>query len=96
MKEKQLYVYIVTNILKTVLYTGVTSNFKQRVYQHKEGMLPGFTKRYKTTRLVYYEVAQNAYSAITREKQLKSGSRQDKLDLIKEFNPAWDDLYYCI
>jgi putative endonuclease len=76
-----------------VLYTGVTGDLKRRVYQHKSDLAEGFTKRYRTHKLVYFEVAETTYSAITREKQIKGGSRADKLRLIQGMNPKWRDLY---
>ena len=76
-----------------MLYTGVTNDLKRRAYEHREGLCEGFTKRYRVRKLVYYEVAENPYSAISREKQIKSGSRVDKLKLIEQFNPNWRDLY---
>ena len=75
------------------LYTGVTSNMVKRVYEHKNGVIQGFTKRYGCKRLVYYEIAEDMASAIVREKQIKSGSRKKKLMLIESMNPAWEDLY---
>lgn len=78
------------------LYTGVTSNLTQRVYQHKQGMTDGFTKRYGCKNLVYYEMGSNMEGAILREKQIKAGSRQDKFDLIEAMNPEWKDLYDSI
>ena len=81
------------NKSNTVLYTGVTNELKRRVYQHKEKQIEGFTKRYNTTKLVYYEVFEDAYNAISREKQIKSGSRQKKIELISGLNPKWEDLY---
>jgi putative endonuclease len=91
--EKQFYVYILTDAKQSTLYTGVTSNLQARVYQHKEKLVPGFTRRYHTNMLVYYEEQADAPSAIAREKQLKGGSRQDKIKLINSFNPNWCDLY---
>lgn len=84
---------MLTNDRHTVLYIGVTSDLKARTYQHREKLLPGFTNRYNVSKLVYYEVAAEMASAITREKQLKAGSRQKKIDLIDAFNPQWRDLY---
>ncbi len=83
-----------TNARDTVLYTGVTNDLKRRVFQHREDLCAGFTSKYKTVKLVYYEVWQDAYGAITREKQIKGGSRQNKIDLIYNMNPKWDDLYH--
>ena len=91
--QKQYYIYIMTNKRNTVLYTGVTNNLKKRVYEHKEKLVAGFTKRYGINKLVYYEVFENSYGAITREKQIKSGSRQKKINLIQSLNPGWEDLY---
>jgi putative endonuclease len=91
--EKQFYVYIMTNPGHRTLYTGVTSNLQARVYQHREKIVPGFTSRYNVNMLVYYEEQPDAFAAIAREKQIKSGSRQDKIKLIKVFNPSWRDLY---
>jgi putative endonuclease len=82
-----------TNDHRTVLYTGVTSDLKARVYQHREKLLDGFTKRYNVCRLVYYEAGNDASGAIAREKQIKAGSRQKKVDLIDSINPEWEDLY---
>jgi len=75
------------------IYTGVTSNLIQRIYQHKEGLIKGFTKKYNCKILVWYELHGTMESAITREKQVKSGSRNDKLKLIEENNLEWKDLY---
>ena len=90
--RKEYYVYMMTNKKNTVLYTGVTSNLKKRVYEHKDKLIDGFTKKYNLTKLVYYESCDNAYSAITREKQIKGGSRLDKLKLIESSNPNWDEI----
>jgi putative endonuclease len=90
---KQYCVYILTNHRHTVLYTGVTSNLKARVYQHREKLVAGFTKRYNVDKLVFYEVMDDAYAAISREKQIKAGSRQKKIDLINRMNSEWRDLY---
>jgi putative endonuclease len=88
---KQFCIYILTNKSKT-LYTGVTSNLEKRIYEHKNKLVKGFTEKYKIDRLVYYEVAENAASAIEREKQIKGWIRKKKLDLIIAFNPEWKDL----
>jgi putative endonuclease len=89
----QYYVYIMTNKYHTVLYTGVTNDLKKRVWQHKEKLVEGFTKRYNVTKLVYYETSADVRSAIAREKQIKAGSRKKKLDLINRVNANWRDLY---
>jgi len=93
MIPKQGYVYILTNRYNTVLYTGVTSDLKKRVWEHKQKLVHGFTKRYNVTKLVYYEVIDDIASAIAREKQIKAGSRQKKIDLVNGLNPQWRDLY---
>ncbi len=87
------YIYIITNQNNSVLYTGVTSDLKQRVWQHKQGEIPGFSQKYKVNKLVYYEIADDMYNAITREKQIKKGSRASKIKLIVSMNPEWSDLY---
>ena len=81
------------NKINTVIYTGVTSDLQKRVYEHKEKLIDGFTKKYKINKLVYFEVFDNIDYAITREKQLKGGSRKKKIDLIKSVNPVFKDLY---
>jgi len=75
-----------------VLYTGVTSNLSKRVGEHKEGQIPGFTKKYKVTRLVYYESMQDVNAAIAREKQIKRWRREKKVRLIETINRDWNDL----
>ncbi len=90
--EKQYYVYIMTNKNNTVLYTGVTNDLKKRVYQHKEKLKVGFTCKYNVSKLVYYQIAQSAFTAISREKQIKGGSRAKKIALIDGLNPDWNDL----
>ncbi len=78
------------------IYVGVTSDLLQLVYQHKEGIHDGFTKKYGCKRLVYYEFYDAIKDAISREKQLKGGSRMQKIALINTVNPNWEDLYDCI
>ena len=90
---KQPCVYIVTNKRNGTLYTGVTSNLLQRIYQHKEGLIEGFTKKYGCKILVWYELHETMESAIMREKQIKGGSRGKKMALIEKNNPEWKDLY---
>lgn len=90
---KQFYVYILASKRNGTLYTGVTSNLTQRVWQHKNDMVEGFTRKYNVKKLVYYEVHDNAESAITREKRIKKWKRNWKLRLIEEKNPQWKDLY---
>ena len=91
--DRQYYVYIMTNKHNTVLYTGVTNDLRRRAYEHRTGQGSGFTSRYRITKLVYYEATSDVHSAIAREKQIKGGSRQKKLDLIEGMNPEWKDLY---
>ena len=76
-----------------MLYTGVTNDLQRRVLEHKEKTLKGFTERYNIDKLVYYEVAESIESAILREKQIKGGSRKDKIELVNSMNPEWRDLY---
>jgi putative endonuclease len=90
---RQPAVYIMANRRNGALYIGVTSNLPQRAYQHREGLTPGFTRRYGCKLLVYYERCEEMDAAIAREKQLKNGSRQRKLALIEKLNPDWRDLY---
>ncbi|WP_409375458.1 GIY-YIG nuclease family protein, partial [Candidatus Sordicultor fermentans] len=92
MKE-QFYVYIMSNHKNGTLYVGVTSNLAVRVFAHKNELIEGFTKTYHLHSLVYYEVYEDAYSAITREKQLKKWRRDWKINLIEKMNPEWRDLY---
>jgi len=91
--EKIYCVYIMTNKRNTVLYTGITSNLKKRVYEHKTKIVKGFTEKYNINKLVYYEVFNDIRDAIAREKQIKAGSRNKKIELIKNMNPKWKDLY---
>ena len=92
MGERSYYVYILTNPRHTVLYTGVTSNLAKRAWEHREKFAEGFTKRYNVSKLVYYETCNDALAAIAREKQIKSGSRRRKIDLINGLNREWRDL----
>jgi len=91
--DKQYYIYILTNKRDTVIYTGVTNDLKRRVYEHKEKLAEGFTKKYHITKLVYYEVFEDVENAILREKQIKGGSRQKKIELVNSVNKEWQDLY---
>jgi putative endonuclease len=86
-------IYIMTNEYNTVLYTGVSSDLMKRVSEHKSKMISGFTSQYKVTKLVYYEEYTTMNDAIAREKQIKGGSRQKKIDLVNSRNPEWKDLY---
>jgi putative endonuclease len=91
--NKQYYIYIMTNNRNTVLYVGVTNDLIRRVYEHKEKLADGFTKKYNITKLVYYEIFEDIENAILREKQIKAGSRQKKVQLINGINREWRDLY---
>jgi putative endonuclease len=90
---KKPAVYIMANQKNGVLYTGVTSDLVKRVYEHKQSVIDGFTKKYQCKMLVFYEVHVTMEAAITREKQIKGGSRSKKLILINVTNPEWRDLY---
>lgn len=93
MSWKTYHVYIMTNKTNRVLYTGVTGDLARRVWEHKSGLVDGFTKKYNVTKLVYAEAYDYVLDAIEREKQIKAGSRQKKVGLIESENPQWRDLY---
>ncbi|SMO59167.1 GIY-YIG nuclease family protein [Gracilimonas mengyeensis] len=93
MGNKDLYVYLLTNKNHTVIYCGVSSDLLNRVWKHKNKVYDGFTKKYNVDKLVYYEGPEDPIYAIEREKQIKAGSRQKKIDLIISMNPEWRDLY---
>ena len=86
-------VYMMASERNGTLYVGVTADLSRRVFEHREGVQDGFTKRYGCKRLVWYERYDLIVDAILREKQIKAGSRRAKLDLIEALNPSWDDLY---
>ena len=90
---KQPAIYIMSNKRNGTLYVGVTSDLIKRVYEHKDDSTTGFTARYNCKLLVYYELFDTMYDAISREKQIKGGSRVNKLKLIENMNPSWNDLY---
>ena len=94
--EQQYYIYILTNKNNTVFYTGITNNLVRRVYEHKNKLSDGFTKKYNVDKLVYYEIFTDPESAIIREKQIKAGSRKKKILLIESMNTGWIDLYSSI
>ena len=94
--EKQFYVYILASKRNGTLYLGVTSDIVKRVWQHKNGLIEGFTREYGVKKLVYYEIHEGAENAIKREKQLKKWRRAWKLELIEEKNSEWRDLYVDI
>jgi putative endonuclease len=86
-------VYVMASQRNGTLYVGVTSDPPKRIYEHREGLVRGFTKQYGCKLLVRYEIHDTMVAAIAREKQIKAGSRADKLALIEGLNPAWSDLY---
>ena len=90
---KEPAVYIMASRRNGTLYTGVTSDLPQRAWQHREGLSPGFTRRYGCKLLVWYELCSSMEAAILREKQLKGGSRAKKVRLIQAMNPDWSDLF---
>ena len=91
--QKQFYVYILASKRNGTLYTGVTSNLTKRAWEHKEGLVEGFTKKYSVKMLVYYETFEDVGSAIMREKQIKKWERKWKLRMIEKKNPQWNDLF---
>lgn len=91
--ERVPCVYILANKRNGTLYTGVTSDLKRRIFEHKDNLIDGFTKKYNIHLLVYYEVGDSIEGAIEREKQIKGGSRIKKVKLIESVNPNWIDLY---
>ena len=93
MNNKNYYIYILTNINNTTLYIGVTNDLIRRVYEHKNKLVDGFTKKYNLVKLVYFEQTTDVNVAIEREKQLKKWNRQKKIFLINNLNPGWIDLY---
>lgn len=90
--SKQYCVYIATNKWNTVLYTGITGNLTERMYQHKNKLIEGFTKKYNVYKLVYYEIFNDPEEAIVAEKKIKGWTRKKKIDLIKSKNPEFKDL----
>ena len=90
---KQYCKYILASDRNGTLYVGLSSNLLKRVYEHRNDLVEGFTRKYRVHRLVYYEVHEDVYSAIAREKQIKKWNRKWKLRLIEEGNPDWGDLY---
>jgi len=91
LEMRQYYVYIMTNRSKT-LYTGVTNDLMRRVYEHKNKLIKGFTRKYNIRKLVYYETTDAIQAAIAREKQIKGWLRRKKIALIESVNPQWEDL----
>lgn len=92
MEMKQYYVYILTNKENKVFYIGVTNDLERRMFEHKNKLVDGFTKKYNLNKLIYYEVTADVLNALEREKQLKNWHRDWKINLINSFNPMWKDL----
>jgi putative endonuclease len=90
---KQPCVYMMASKRNGTLYAGVTSDLPKRAFEHRDGVVKGFSKKYDCKMLVWYEVHETMIGAITREKQIKAGSRAKKLELIEAMNPEWSDLY---
>lgn len=89
---KSYYVYMMTNIYNTVIYTGVTNDLERRVYEHKTKAFKGFTTKYNCNKLIYYAETDDISAAITEEKRIKAGSRKKKIEMIVSINPEWQDL----
>jgi putative endonuclease len=96
MADRRYYVYILTTKNNTVLYTGITNDISRRIEEHKAHLASKFTRRYNVDKLVYAEVCEDASTAISREKQIKGGSRAKKIALVESQNPDWRDLSYSI
>jgi putative endonuclease len=86
------YVYLLTNKNDNVMYVGMTNDLTRRVYEHKNGLVEGFTKKYRVHKLVYYEVTENVLAALEREKEVKKWRREKKNQLVEKVNPTWEDL----
>ena len=93
---KEYYVYIIANLHKGTLYTGVTSNLRKRIWEHKSKVVKGFSEKHNIDRLVYFEIYNEPVTAIQREKKIKHWKRQWRIDLIEKDNPKWEDLYLKI
>ncbi|AWH72971.1 endonuclease [Dokdonia sp. Dokd-P16] len=96
MEPKQFYTYIITNKNNTVLYLGFTDNLKRRISQHKSKSSKGFSGRYNTEKLIWFETTRYVENAIRREKQIKKWNREWKENLINDMNPMWEDLYWML
>ncbi|MCX6723645.1 MAG: GIY-YIG nuclease family protein [Candidatus Staskawiczbacteria bacterium] len=96
MNSKNYYIYIMASERNGTLYVGFTSDLKRRIFEHKNNLVDGFTKKYNVHNLVYYKETSDVKSAIGREKQLKKWNRKWKLELIEKENPNWKDLYGLI
>lgn len=91
--DRSWYVYILTNLINSVLYTGFTGDLQKRIWQHRNKVVEGFTKKYHLYKLVYYEIFDSPEEGIIREKRIKGMSREKKENLINALNPEWKDLY---
>ena len=91
---KQYYVYILASRKNGVLYIGITNDLRRRVFEHKNNLIAGFTKKYNVNKLVYFELINQPMDAINREKRMKKWKRQWKIELIESMNPEWKDLYF--
>ncbi|MBN1971834.1 MAG: GIY-YIG nuclease family protein [Candidatus Delongbacteria bacterium] len=89
---KNYYVYILTNWNNAVIYIGITNNLERRVYEHKNKLIDGFTKKYNVYKLVYYEISNSSISAIEREKEIKKWRREKKNKLVESKNPEWKEI----
>ena len=94
MKKEQFFIYILASRKDGALYIGVTSDLVKRIWEHKNRLVKGFSKKYNTDKLVYYEQCMDGKNAIQREKQLKKWNRKWKVELLERNNPDWKDLYY--
>ena len=90
--EKLYYVYLLTNWNNTVIYVGITSGLRRRLFEHKNKLVKGFTEKYNVTKLVYFETTTDVTSAIAREKEIKKWRREKKNRLVETINPDWKDL----
>ncbi|MGV8814372.1 MAG: GIY-YIG nuclease family protein [Gelidibacter sp.] len=95
-QEKTFFVYIMTNTYNTVIYVGFSGQINERIHQHKKKYSKGFANKYNLNKIVYYEKFEYAMEAIKREKQIKKWNREWKINLIKDFNPNWDDLSHFL
>ena len=93
MEEYRYFIYILSNKSRTVFYTGVTNDLTKRVYEHRNNLTKGFTSKYNVNDLLYYEIFRDVNLAISKEKQIKGGSRKKKLELIQSMNKDMEDLY---
>lgn len=94
--EKKFYVYILARARNSTFYVGFTSDLVKRIWEHKDGVADGFTKKYNVKMLVYYEIFDDAENAIKREKRLKKWPREWKMRVIEDMNPRWDDLFESV